>query len=56
VSEKEKGDADNFFLLFPLSNSLERGNKKGVSKKEKGDTKVVLFNCSPSLIHLERGK
>jgi len=53
--EKEKAIQIIFFLLFPLSNSVREGELKGVSKKERGDTKVVLFNCSSSLTLLERG-
>jgi hypothetical protein len=35
--EKERGDANNFFPIVPPSLTLlERGNKKGVSKKIKG--------------------
>jgi hypothetical protein len=38
--------SDAKIILFNCSPSLtllERGNKKGVSKKERGDVKVVLF-------------
>jgi len=54
--EKERGDADNsFYYCSPSLTLLERGNKKGVSKKRKGQCENCFIQLFPSLSQGYRG-
>jgi len=56
LSQWPKGSAGGLLRSPPPSASLTQLTPfPSLLKKERGDAKVVLFNCSPSLIHLERG-